>query len=518
MPRLTETHPAATTGWQFDNSYLTLPDSFYALQEPIRVRGPHMAIFNAALAHSLGLDAEALNGEDGTALFAGNALPQGAQPLAQAYAGHQYGHFTMLGDGRAVLLGEQIAPDGQRFDIQLKGSGPTPFSRRGDGRAALGPMLREYLISEAMQALGIPTTRSLAVVTTGESVVRDLAVALPGAILTRVAASHIRVGTFEYIAARSARNEDDDRELRQLADYVIQRHYPECLRSGEGVLSLSAADLSSSDNPYRRLLQVVMERQALLVAKWQGVGFIHGVMNTDNMSICGETIDYGPCAFMDAYDPATVFSSIDRYGRYAYGNQPSIAQWNLTRFAEAILPLLHPNPEEGLAVAQEAINGFQAVFQRHYLAVMRDKLGLLSAFEPEDAVLVENLLTWMHQHQRDFTQTFRALSQTALSQPGWLQEVEFAAWHTRWQERLSRQVETPETVLQRMSAHNPAVIPRNHRVEEALKAAVEERDFSVLHRLLAVLQNPYNELPTDQADYSLPPEPANIPYQTFCGT
>lgn len=510
MPNSTAPSYATTAGWHFDNSYLTLPESFYRVQKPVPVRDPRLVIFNAPLAQSLGLDANRLTAEEGVSFWAGNSLPQGSHPLAQAYAGHQYGHFTMLGDGRAILLGEQITPDGQRFDIQLKGSGQTPFSRRGDGRAALGPMLREYLVSEAMQALGVPTTRSLAVVTTGESVVRDTA--LPGAILTRVAASHIRVGTFEAVAARNAQNSNNHNELRRLADYAIQRHYPELNHSTNSGLP------NSADNFYGLFLQAVMERQAALVAKWQGLGFVHGVMNTDNMAISGETIDYGPCAFMDAYDPATVFSSIDRYGRYAYGNQPAIAQWNLTRLAEALLPLLHPEPDEAIAVAQDIINTFQAVFQRHYLVVMRAKLGLFSSPEPDDATLIEGLLTWMHQHQRDFTQTFRTLSQASFSDPEWQSDAEFVRWHTQWQERLSRQAATPEAVAQHMRAHNPAVIPRNHKVEEALKAAVEEGDLSVLERLLAVLQTPYVDLPPQQADYALPAEPGNLPYQTFCGT
>ena len=343
-------------GWKFDNSYARLPEAFYVRLNPVPVRTPKLVVFNVALAQFLGLNPDALKGDEGAAVFSGNRIPEGAEPLAQAYAGHQFGSFTMLGDGRAILLGEQVTPKGERFDIQYKGSGRTPFSRQGDGRAALGPMLREYIISEALQALDIPTTRSLAVVTTGEPVFRETA--LQGAILTRTAASHIRVGTFEYAAAKGKPN-----EIRALADYTIRRHFP---------------DLAADGNPYLALLGAVMERQASLVARWLLVGFIHGVMNTDNMALCGETIDYGPCAFMDAYDPNTVFSSIDHNGRYAYGQQPQIAQWNLARFAETLLPLIHEDPQEAVSMAKEAIAGFSDIFRHFWLAGMRAKLGLLN--------------------------------------------------------------------------------------------------------------------------------------------
>jgi uncharacterized protein YdiU (UPF0061 family) len=490
---------ATDTAWHFDNSYVALPHSFYASLEPVPVRKPGMAVFNQALAEALGLNTDVLSGDEGTAIFAGNRIPAGAEPIAQAYAGHQFGHFTMLGDGRAILLGEHITPDGQRFDIQLKGSGRTPFSRGGDGRSALGPMLREYIISEAMHALGIPTTRSLAVVTTGEQVLRDPG-PLPGGILTRIASSHIRVGTFEYVAARS-----DQTELRALADYTIQRHFP---------------DLAHADNPYLAFLQAVMERQASLVAQWQGVGFIHGVMNTDNMALSGETIDYGPCAFMDAYDPATVFSSIDRQGRYAYKNQPVIAQWNLARFTETLLPLLHPDPKTSLTLGQEALAAFPDFFQHAWLSVMRAKLGLATA-QADDISLIESLLTWMQRHEKDFTNTFRALAVEMVteteSKDASFQGADFQDWHARWQTRLSQQSESLEAARQRMLSHNPAVIPRNHRVEEALKAAVEENDFSVMQKLLTGLQTPYLEKP-EASHYQLPPEPNGIPYQTFCGT
>ena len=354
-----DTKPANDNiGWRFDNSYARLPESLYAQLHPVPVRAPRVVIVNHALAESLGLDFHTLSEEEAALLFSGNALPDSMQPIAQAYAGHQFGHLSMLGDGRAILLGEHVTPAGERFDIQLKGSGQTPFSRRGDGRAALAPMLREYIISEAMHALHIPTTRSLAVVATGESVMRETM--LPGAILTRVAASHIRVGTFEYVAGTG-----DKAGIKTLADYVIQRHYP---------------DLGEVENPYLALLNSVIERQASLVAQWLLVGFIHGVMNTDNMTISGETIDYGPCAFMDAYDPDTVFSSIDQRGRYSYRNQPHMAQWNLARFAETLLPLIHPEQEKAVALAEQAIHAFPEIYQAHWLAGMRKKLGLFTKF------------------------------------------------------------------------------------------------------------------------------------------
>jgi serine/tyrosine/threonine adenylyltransferase len=420
------------------------------------------------------------------ALFAGNHLPPGAMPLAQAYAGHQYGHFTALGDGRAILLGEQWTPRGERFDIQLKGAGPTPYSRRGDGRAALGPMLREYIISEAMHALGIPTTRSLAVVTTGEAVFRQEL--LPGAVLTRVAASHIRVGTFEWAAAHG-----DMTALKALADYTIQRHYPEA---------------AQAENPYLAMLEAVIERQAKLLCHWQLVGFIHGVMNTDNMAISGETIDYGPCAFMDVYDPTTVFSSIDRHGRYAYGNQPKIAQWNLARFAEALLPLLHEDEKHSIEMANEAIDAFQAKFQHHWIAGMRAKIGLFGE-QAEDAALIQSLLEWMQETKADFTNAFRDLGSTS-SVPD--------EWQQRWQSRLSQQPQTQNEVLMRMRQSNPAFIPRNLWVEDALKAASEQGDLNPMLRLLTVLAAPYDHEATVPAEYADPPPTCGGRYQTFCGT
>ena len=481
-------------GWQFDNSYARLPEYFYAPLRPVPVPAPQVAMLNYALAESLGLDIRAVSANEIALLFAGNALPDEAQPIAQAYAGHQFGHFTMLGDGRAILLGEHLTPAGERFDIQLKGSGQTPFSRRGDGRAALAPMLREYLISEAMHALNIPTTRSLAVVTTGEQVVRETP--LPGAILTRIASSHIRVGTFEYAAGQG-----NVSAIRTLADYVIQRHYPA---------------LADADNPYLSLLNQVIERQAALVAKWLLVGFIHGVMNTDNMSISGETIDYGPCAFMDAYDPNTVFSSIDHQGRYRYSHQPLMAQWNLARFAETLLPLIDPVQEKALALAEEAIHSFPKIYQAHWIMGMRKKLGLFTA-ETEDTELIETLLTWMQMHRADYTHSFRALASETLPEEARLHDTEFVEWHTRWQARLSRQAESRNSSFSLMQANNPAIIPRNHRVEEALSAASEHGDYLLIQQLLAAMANPYADNP-EYSDYRTPPTPSGHMYQTFCGT
>ncbi len=481
-------------GWQFDNSYARLPDSLYARLNPVSVRAPRLAILNEALAKTLGLNLHSLPEQDAALLFAGNALPDGAQPIAQAYAGHQFGNFTILGDGRAILLGEHITPTNERFDIQLKGSGQTPFSRQGDGRAAIAPMLREYIISEAMHALNIPTTRSLAVVTTGESVIRE--VALPGAILTRVAASHIRVGTFEYLV-RTGNIEG----IKTLADHVIQRHYP---------------GLSEADNPYLALLNHVIDRQASLVAKWLLVGFVHGVMNTDNMTISGETIDYGPCAFMDTYDPNTVFSSIDHYGRYRYGKQPDAAQWNLARFAETLLPILHPEQEQAVAIAEKAIHAFPEIFQNYWLAGMRKKLGLFTE-EVEDSQLFEILLTWMQGHQADYTHTFHSLASESIPTDDQFNNSAFIEWHTRWQVRLSRQPNSKTSSINLMLANNPAIIPRNHRVEEALATASEQGDYTRVHQLHAAVTNPYADIPEYYA-YRTPPPPSDRVYQTFCGT
>jgi uncharacterized protein YdiU (UPF0061 family) len=482
------------TGWNLDNSYSRLPKSFFTSINPTPVHSPELIILNEPLATSLGLNAKKLQSEDGVAVLAGNMIPEGASPLAQAYAGHQFGHFTMLGDGRAILLGEQITPRDERFDIQLKGPGRTPYSRRGDGRAALGPMLREYIISEAMHALGIPTTRSLAVVTTGETVIRETD--LPGGILTRVAASHLRVGTFQYVA-----NWGTVEELRILADYTLERHY---------------SDIEANESRYISLLLEVIKRQAALIAKWQLVGFIHGVMNTDNMTISGETIDYGPCAFLDEYDPATVFSSIDRDGRYAYGNQPQIAGWNLARFAETLLPLLHNDQEEAVKIAQDALSDFMALYHSNWLAGMRAKLGIVTE-EKEDESLIAGLLSMMQKYHSDYTNTFRALTFDSVEETVLFGTPEFTQWHVQWQARLGRQQESKASSKQLMQSSNPALIPRNHRVEAALNAAVQKGDYSVMERLLGVLSNPYAHSP-EQAEYSTLPPESNRPYQTFCGT
>ena len=455
------------------------------------MQDPQLVILNRSLATALGLDADALDSAGGAQIFGGNALPDGSEPIAQAYAGHQFGHFTPLGDGRAILLGEQITPSGERFDIQLKGPGQTRYSRRGDGRAALGPMLREYIISEAMHALRIPTTRSLAVVTTGEPVFREDV--LEGAVLTRVAASHIRVGTMQWAAAHR-----DVEALRALSDYTRARHYPEL---GDGADS------------HLSLLNAIIERQARLIAQWQLVGFIHGVMNTDNMALSGETIDYGPCAFMDAYDPATVFSSIDHGGRYAYGNQPPIAQWNLARLAEAMLPLVDDDRDRAVERATAAVERFAELYEREWMRGMRAKLGLFNE-EADDSALIQALLDWMEKTSADFTNTFRSLATPPVAQgPA---NDGFEQWHRRLQARRERQAQSGTEVEALMRRHNPAVIPRNHKVEEALAAATASHDFSVMHRLLEVLARPY-ENGGDAPEFCAPGV-SGRPYQTFCGT
>jgi serine/tyrosine/threonine adenylyltransferase len=482
------------TGWKLDNSYAKLPKSFYTIQKSTPVRSPQLIILNHSLATSLGLNIKEMENNDGVAVLAGNQIPEGSVPLAQAYAGHQFGHFTMLGDGRALLIGEQITPQGERVDIQLKGSGRTPYSRGGDGRAAVGPMLREYIISEAMYSLGIPTTRSLAVVSTGESIIRETI--LPGAILTRVAASHVRVATFQYAAERGTVE-----DIKFLADYTLNRHFSE----GKG-----------AENPYLFLLEEVIKRQAELIAKWQLVGFIHGVMNTDNMSISGETIDYGPCAFLDTYDPETVFSSIDREGRYAYGNQPYIAGWNLARFAETLLPLLHDNQEESVKLAQDAVSRFSELYHKNWMAGMRSKLGIFNE-EQEDESLFKGLLSIMQKYSADYTNTFLALTFDKISDMDMFDSESFKEWYKLWQERIARQEETKDASHELMKNYNPAIIPRNHRVEEALKAAEKKEDYSIMERLLKVLSNPY-EHSIEQTEYSTVPAQCSQPYRTFCGT
>ncbi len=480
-------------GWNLEHSYAKLPGLFFGFQNPEPVRAPEPVILNAPLAAALGLDFQALQSREGVETLAGNRLPEGSVPLAQAYAGHQFGYFTMLGDGRALLLGEQITPAGERFDIQLKGSGRTPYSRRGDGRAALGPMLREYVVSEAMHALGIPTTRSLAVVLTGEPVIREEV--LPGAVLTRVAASHLRVGTFEYAAQFGTAG-----DLQALADYAISRHFPE---------------VANEPDRYLLMLKEVINRQAALAAKWQLAGFIHGVMNTDNMAVSGETIDYGPCAFMDAYDPETVFSSIDVQGRYAYENQPGIAEWNLARFAESLLPLLDADHKRAVTLAQNAIFDFAGLFRGYWLAGMRAKLGIFND-EPEDEALAETLLRLMREHRADYTNTFLALTFDKTGDTPLFAGAEFGRWMEDWRRRLNRQEEGASSSKELMKNNNPALIPRNHRVEEALKAAAR-RDYGKMERLLAALSRPFAHTP-EQAEFAEPPAPSACPYRTFCGT
>jgi serine/tyrosine/threonine adenylyltransferase len=486
----------------FDNTYAALPDRFYARLAPTPVVNPRLIKLNEALAQTLGFDPVRLAEPDGVAVLAGNRVAPGSQPIATAYAGHQFGTFVpQLGDGRAILLGEVIGRDGQRRDIQLKGSGRTPYSRRGDGRAALGPVLREYLVSEAMAALGVPTTRTLAAVSTGEMVWREGP--LPGAVLTRVASSHVRIGTFQFFAARG-----DGEAVRTLADYVIARHYP---------------DARSAANPYRALYEAVVARQAELVSQWLHIGFIHGVMNTDNMSIAGETIDYGPCAFMDAYHPATVFSSIDETGRYAYANQPAIAQWNLARLAETLLPLFADDEEKALGEAKEALSGFASLFNEAYAAGLRRKLGL---FEPRegDLALAQDLLERMAENRADFTLTFRLLAEASLHADGdgavralFAEPHRYDEWAVGWRARLAGEKGDPAERYARMRRANPRFIPRNHRVEEAIAAAVKGADFSHFEKMLSVLSAPFEDNP-DAERYATPPEPDEIVHQTFCGT
>lgn len=478
-------------GWNLEQSYINLPPIFYTKTNPEAVKNPQSVIVNQKLADKLGLDID-LKSEQAAGIFAGNRLPPHSVPLAQAYAGHQFGHFTRLGDGRAILLGEQIA-NNKRYDIQLKGAGRTPYSRGGDGRAALGPMLREYIISEAMHALGIPTTRSLAVVTTGEPVVREEV--LKGAILTRVASSHIRVGTFQYAAAWGTQ-----KELQTLADYTIERYNQET---------------AHEENKYLRLLEGVIDRQAHLIAQWQLVGFIHGVMNTDNMTISGETIDYGPCAFMDTYNRQTVFSSIDHEGRYAYGNQPYIGGWNLTRFAETLLPLLHEEEEKAIKLAQSALSQYDVIFKKYFEEGMRAKLGLFNN-EEGDRTLISQLLSLMEKYKVDYTNTFISLTFATAKETALGQQKDFMSWYEEWQERKKRQEKSEAEMKQLMRESNPAVIPRNYHVEKALEAAVDQEDYSVMNELLDVLSSPYAHTSKQEAYANVPV--SNKPYQTFCGT
>ena len=482
-----------TIGWHFDNTYSKLPKSFLENIKPVPVKDPKLIILNKNLAEQLDLDFSKFSETDLAKMFSGNSLPEGSETIAQAYAGHQFGHFTMLGDGRAVMLGEHLDKENKRFDIQFKGSGRTSFSRSGDGRAVLGPMLREYIISEAMHALNIPTTRSLAVVSTGEEVIREQM--LPGAILTRVASSHIRVGTFQYIAA--TQNADD---LKTLFNYTIDRHYPEIKDSKTKALDL---------------LNLLMQKQCELVINWMRVGFIHGVMNTDNMTVSGETIDYGPCAFMDHYHPQTVFSSIDQNGRYSYNNQPRITKWNLARFAECIIPLIDQDEQKAISIATETINNFEKLYEEKWLNMMRDKLGLFGE-DRDDKHLIFELLTWMENNKADFTNTFCNLMDIQSIKDPIYQNQEYLNWTAKWKKRLEKNNTGKEKYLELMRSVNPIFIPRNHKVEEALKDASENK-LETLNQLLEVIKCPYKDNGMLK-DYQQPMSNENGNYKTFCGT
>jgi uncharacterized protein YdiU (UPF0061 family) len=481
-------------GWQFKHSYTQLPEPLFARVIPTPVKRPKAVLVNYALAEVLGLKFLKSELAEIAETLSGNEVPPGADPIAQAYMGHQFGYPNMLGDGRAILLGEQITPTGKRFDIQLKGPGITKYSRSGDGRATLSAMLREYIISEAMHHLGIPTTRSLAVIATGEPVYRETI--QEGAVLTRVAASHIRVGTFEFAARHLPK-----KEFRIFLNYVIKRHYQE---------------LQESANPALDLLQAVMERQADLICQWMRVGFIHGVMNTDNMSISGETIDYGPCAFMNRYDPATVFSSIDTGGRYAYGNQPYIAQWNLAVFASSLIPLLHDDETQAVEMAKSTIQTFQGMYAEKWLTMMRKKLGLINELTG-DKKLADDLLLWMESNQADYTNTFYQLSSGIIPTDEIYHDDSFKLWYEQWKIRLLSNEQPEEVSLKTMRNANPAFIPRNHRVEEALQSATLGKDFSMVNQLLDVIGEPYNYRPL-LAAFQQPPFTGEETYKTFCGT
>ncbi|HKK19521.1 MAG TPA: YdiU family protein [Opitutales bacterium] len=488
----------------FENSYSGLPERFYAKQTPEPVKAPSMIKLNGPLAEALGIDPGALAGPGGVEALAGNRVPEGADPLAMAYAGHQFGHFVpQLGDGRAILLGEVIDSRGERQDIQLKGSGRTPFSRSGDGRAWIGPVIREYILSEAMHALGVPTTRALAAVRTGETVFREAP--LPGAIVTRVATSHLRVGTFQYFAARQ-----DTEAVRILADYAIARHYPEA---------------EQAEEPYRAFLEAVCRRQAQLIAKWLQLGFIHGVMNTDNMAISGQTIDYGPCAFMDEFHSGKTFSSIDRHGRYAYDQQPQIAQWNLARLAETLLPLLDPEEETAIEIANAVVGDFGNIFQKEYLNAMRGKFGLFSG-EEEDLDLIGDFLSILQSCEADFTLSFRTLGKLIENlesdEAGALvrslgDDSAWGPWKTRWLERIDRQPQSRSEAVDRMKAHNPAVIPRNHLVERAIQDALGGDDSRFMDQMIEALAMPYAD-PPKASIWTIPPRPEERVAETFCGT
>ena len=480
-------------GWCFDNTYAHLPEIMLSRIAPLPVKNPKLVIFNHDLSKELGLDFSVIEDNLLPSIFAGSLLPQESECIAQAYAGHQFGYFTMLGDGRAIVIGEHLSKNNKRFDIQFKGSGKTPYSRNGDGRAALGPMLREYIISEAMHGLRISTTRSLAVVTTGENVIRETS--LPGAILTRVAASHIRVGTFQYVTMQ-----DDIKTLKTLFNYTINRHYPE---------------LKDSNNQALSLLKILMEKQIKLVTDWMRVGFIHGVMNTDNMTVSGETIDYGPCAFMDNYNPETVFSSIDHHGRYAYFNQPGITKWNLARFAETLLPLINNDKDKAIDITSKTINSFGTLYKKCWLEMMRKKLGLLGE-DSKDENLIIDLLSWMHQNKADYTNTFCFLMNENIQENKIYNNQGFISWKQQWQERLKLHNNLPEKSLKLMRSVNPLVIARNHKVEEVLKEA-NNGNLNPFNDFLKVLEKPY-EKQTKTNNYQFPAPSSEKKYQTFCGT
>jgi uncharacterized protein YdiU (UPF0061 family) len=481
-----------TIGWHFDNTYSKLSNKFKEEIKPTPVHDPELIIMNNELAKNLNLDFSKIDKKKIAEIFSGNSLPEGTNTIAQAYAGHQFGHFTMLGDGRAVLLGEHLTTKNNRFDIQFKGSGRTSFSRDGDGRAALGPMLREYIISEAIHSLNIPTTRSLAVVKTGEKVIRENL--LQGAILTRVASSHLRVGTFQYIAATQ-----NIENLNTLIDYTIDRHYPE---------------IKSSKTKALDLLNLVMEKQCQLVVDWMRVGFIHGVMNTDNMAISGETIDYGPCAFMDQYNPKTVFSSIDKFGRYAYTNQPPITKWNLARFAECLIPLIDKNEETSVKIATDLIDNFQNIYEEKWLNMMRDKLGLFGE-DISDKKLINDLFNWMEKNKVDYTNTFCHLMGVKINDNEYKND-NFLEWSNEWKKRSGLNNSSKEKQIELMKKTNPIVIPRNHKVEEALTEA-DKGNLEKINKLIAILKNPYGDQ-KDIEEYQAPAPISNKKYQTFCGT
>jgi len=479
-------------GWCFDNTYARLPKIMLSKLSPIPVKSPKIVVINDEYSKELGLNLSILNNKYLASLLAGNLLPDGSEPIAQAYAGHQFGYFTMLGDGRAITIGEHLGKNNKRVDIQFKGSGKTPYSRNADGRAALGPMLREYIISESMHALKIPTSRSLAVVETGEDVIRETS--LPGAILTRVASSHIRVGTFQYIAMKK-----DIRTLKKLVSYTINRHYPE---------------LKNNKNIALSLLKVVIKKQIELVMNWMRVGFIHGVMNTDNMTISGETIDYGPCAFMDAYDPKTVFSSIDHHGRYSYGNQPDITNWNLLRFAETLIPLISKNENKAVEIIKETFNKFNKIYKESWINMMRKKLGLFER-KKEDENLINQLLLWMNQNSADYTNTFCYLMGEDFVKDKIYQQLSFKKWYQEWKNRIKQNKKYDNLSVDLMRSNNPLVIPRNQKVEEALESA-NKNDLKPFNNLLRILKKPYEN--TKKKEYQLTVPTSGKTYKTFCGT